>query len=129
MGYPYCDPLAALIVGVLVARMGYSFAFNALHDLMDRSLDPVTGQAIKEPLLATPGVAGIHDLKTRKSGDLILVDVHIEVPGELSVIAGHDIAVDAHNRVMADHNVLNVMIHIDPHEPSVSPVAAYHEPM
>ena len=116
MGHPYCDPIAALIVGVLVARMGYSFAFNALHDPMDRSVDPVTGQAIKETLLSTPGVAGLHDLKTRKSGDLILVDVHIEVPGELSVIAGHDIAVDAHNRVMADHNVLNIMIHIDPYE-------------
>ncbi|KLP39598.1 cation diffusion facilitator family transporter [Enterobacter ludwigii] len=83
---------------------------------MDRSVDPVTEHAIRETLLVTPGVAGLHDLKTRKSGDLILVDVHIEVPGELSVIAGHDIAVDAHNRVMADHNVLNIMIHIDPYE-------------
>ncbi|MGN5575224.1 cation diffusion facilitator family transporter [Enterobacter sp. Lyrl_3] len=129
MGHPYCDTIAALIVGVLVARMGYSFAFNALHDLMDRSIDPVAEQAIRETLLSTPGVAGLHDLKTRKSGDLILVDVHIEVPGELSVIAGHDIAVDAHNRVMADQNVLNVMIHIDPHEPGVSQVAAYNKPM
>lgn len=128
MGHPYCDPIAALIVGVLVARMGYTFAFNALHDLMDRSVDPVTERAIKETLLSTQGVAGLHDLKTRKSGDLILVDVHIEVPGILSVSAGHDIAVSARNRVLTSHNVLNVMIHIDPYEPGVSQVAAYNEP-
>lgn len=125
MGHPYCDPIAALIVGVLVARMGYTFAFNALHDLMDRSVDPVTEHAIRETLLVTPGVAGLHDLKTRKSGDLILVDVHIEVPGELSVIAGHDIAVDAHNRVLTRHNVLNVMIHIDPCEPGENHLASF----
>ncbi len=125
MGHPYCDPIAALIVGVLVARMGYTFAFTALHDLMDRSVDPVTEQAIKDTLLTTPGVAGLHDLKTRKSGDLILVDVHIEVFGELSVIAGHGIAVDAHNRVLTSHNVLNVMIHIDPCEPGKNHFASF----
>ncbi|MGJ3449094.1 cation transporter dimerization domain-containing protein, partial [Enterobacter sp. PTB] len=64
-------------------------------------------------------------LKTRKSGDLILVDVHIEVPGELSVIAGHDIAVNARNRVITSHNVLNVMIHIDPCEPGKYHLASF----
>lgn len=54
--------------------------------------------------------------KTRKAGDLILVDVHIEVPGELSVRAGHAIALAVRENVLARHEVLQVMIHIDPYE-------------
>ncbi|HHA1936304.1 TPA: cation transporter dimerization domain-containing protein [Enterobacter ludwigii] len=96
---------------------------------MDRSGVPVTEQAIRETLLATPGVAGRHDLKTRKSGALALAEVYTEVPGALSVGEGHDIAVNAHNRVLTSHTVLNVIIHIDPYKPGVSQVAAYNEPV
>ena len=59
-------------------------------------------------------MAGLHDLKTRKAGDLVLVDVHLEVAGELSVAEGHQIARQARERVMAQHPVLNVMVHLDP---------------
>ena len=53
-------------------------------------------------------------MKTRKAGDLVLVDVHLEVAGELSVAEGHQIARQARERVMAQHPVLNVMVHLDP---------------
>jgi divalent metal cation (Fe/Co/Zn/Cd) transporter len=48
-------------------------------------------------------------------GDMIVVDAHIEVDGQLSVEAGHDIAVSARSRVMERHRVLNVMTHVDPY--------------
>jgi divalent metal cation (Fe/Co/Zn/Cd) transporter len=94
--------------------MGYRFAATALHDLMDRAVDEETQRAIAGTLRATPGVAGLHDLKTRKAGDLVLVDVHLEVAGEMSVAEGHQIARQARERVMAQHPVLNVMVHLDP---------------
>ena len=81
---------------------------------MDRSLEPDMEHEIRTCLLSTEGVINIHDLKTRKMGDLALVDVHLEVNGKLSVKEGHDIAVNARNRVMSKFNVLNVMTHIDP---------------
>ena len=115
-GFAWFDPLAALAVGLLIARMGYRFAVSALHDLMDRAVDEEMQQAIADTLRATPGVAGLHDLKTRKAGDLVLVDVHLEVAGELSVAEGHQIARQARERVMAQHPVLNVMVHLDPCE-------------
>jgi divalent metal cation (Fe/Co/Zn/Cd) transporter len=107
------DLVAALIVGIFIAHMGYKFSADALHDLMDRSLEPDMEHEIRTCLLSTEGV-NIHDLKTRKMGDLALVDVHLEVNGKLSVKEGHDIAVNARNRVMSKFNVLNVMTHIDP---------------
>jgi cation diffusion facilitator family transporter len=117
-GYPLLDPIAALIVGFMVARMGWSFGWDALHDLMDRSVDEAEVQAIRATLTATPGVIGVHDVRARKMGDMIVVDAHIEVDATISVEAGHDIAVDARQRVLQRHRVLNLMTHVDPwHRP------------
>ena len=113
-GYPILDPIAAAIVGFMVARMGWSFGWDALHDLMDRAIDDEEIAAIRETLEQTPGVKGVHDLRTRKMGDLIVADAHIEVDAAISVEAGHDIAVEARSRVMQRHRVLNLMTHVDP---------------
>lgn len=113
-GFTWLDPVAAMIVGVMITLMGYRFATDALHDLMDRSVDTVTEQEIKKTILAVPGVDGLHDVKTRKAGDLILVDAHLEVNAFLSVKEGHDIAVAVKKRVLEDHQVLNIMLHVDP---------------
>ncbi|APW44499.1 cation diffusion facilitator family transporter [Rhodoferax saidenbachensis] len=128
MGYPLLDPIAALIVGFMVGRMGWSFGWDALHDLMDRAVDEQEVQAIRTTVLTTPGVAGVHDIRTRKMGDMVVVDVHIEVDATLTVEAGHNIAVAARAAVMQRHRVLNVMTHVDPaqrpdadHAPPTSP--------
>ena len=113
-GYPILDPLAALIVGLMVAKMGWKFGWDALHDLMDRGVDEQEVEAIRRTLVETPGVAGVHDVRTRKMGDMIVVDAHIEIDGTLTVEAGHDIAVAAQQRVMQRHRVLNMMTHVDP---------------
>ena len=64
--------------------------------------------------MQTPGVLGVHDLRTRKMGDMIMVDAHLEVDGALSVWEGHDIANRARDRVMRQLPVLDVMTHLDP---------------
>lgn len=113
-GVPLLDPIAALIVGLMVVRMGWQFGWNALSDLMDRGADDAEVAAIRRTLQETPGVAGVHDLRTRKAGDMLLVDAHLEVDAALSVEEGHAIAVHARQRVMRQHRVLNLMTHIDP---------------
>ena len=117
-GYPILDPIAALIVGCMVSKMGWGFGWDALHDLMDRSADEQEVAAIRQTLVGTPGVRSVHDVRTRKMGDMVVVDVHIEVDASLSVEAGHAIAVQARQRVLQRHRVLNVMTHVDPwHRP------------
>jgi len=113
-GYPILDPIAALIVGFMVARMGWEFGWGALHDLMDRAVDDEEVQAIRSTLAGSPGILGVHDLRTRKMGDMIVVDVHLEVDAQLTVEAGHDIAVEARQRVLQRHRVINLMTHVDP---------------
>lgn len=119
-GYPLLDPIAALIVGFLIARMGWVFGWRALHDLVDHAADAVEVAAIRDTLLNTPGVISVHDLRTRKMGDLIAVDAHLEVDATITVEAGHDIAVVARQRVMQRHRVLDLMTHVDPyHRPDL----------
>ena len=113
-GYPILDPIAALIVGFMVARMGWGFGWDAMHDLMDRAVDEQEVEAIRRTLMETPGVSDVHDVRTRKMGDMIVVDAHIEVNALITVEAGHDIAVEARQRVLKRHRVLNLMTHVDP---------------
>ncbi|MFW6852325.1 cation diffusion facilitator family transporter [Burkholderia gladioli] len=117
LGYPILDPLAALIVGTMVTRMGARFAWTAINDLMDRAVDDEEVARIGETVGATPGVLGFHALRTRKMGDMILVDVHLEVEASRSIVEGHEIATAVENNLMSRHRVLGVMTHVDPVAP------------
>ena len=114
LGFPILDSVGALIVGLMIIRTGWSFSWDALNDLMDRAVSEEEHQHIEKIILSTEGVLGCHDLRTRKMGDMILVDVHIEVDANATVQVGHDIALTAANQVKAELPVLNVMTHIDP---------------
>ena len=114
LGYPFLDPVAALIVGLMVSRMGGSFAWDALNDLMDRAVSKEQFEQICQLLGSTPGVKEVHNVRTRKMGDMIAVDAHLTVDADLSIREGHDIALAARDRVMLALPVLSVMTHLDP---------------
>jgi cation diffusion facilitator family transporter len=114
LGYHSFDLIAAIIVGVMILKMGWTFSYEAIHALTDKAADTDEVEKIKKIILETPGVINVHDLRTRKVGDSIIADVHIEVKGDLTVAEGHAIAVEARNRVMRSSRVLNLMTHIDP---------------
>lgn len=119
-GYPILDPIAALVVGGMIVKMGWTFTWDSLHDLMDRAADEQEIAAIRDTLKQTPGIKGVHDLRTRKMGDMIIVDAHIEVDSSITVEHGHAIAVAARENVMRRHRVLNLMTHVDPwHRPDL----------
>lgn len=113
-GFPLADPLAALIVGLMIIRMGWKFSFVSFNDLMDQAVDEGTELRIRGHLLSTPGVHGIHALKTRKLGDMIWVEVDLEMDGALTIAQGHAIATEARKRVMQYEPVLDVTTHFDP---------------
>lgn len=119
-GVRLLDPIAAAIVGFLVARMGWVFGWDALQDLSDRALDESATADIRQLLIATPGVRDVHELRTRKTGDLALVDAHILVDPLISVSEGHYIAESARAKVMTDKRVLDALIHVDPENDAVA---------
>jgi cation diffusion facilitator family transporter len=114
MGVALLDPIAALVVGLMVTRMGWSFMWTSTQDLTDRAATQEQISGIAADILATPGVLGLHQLKTRKTGDMILADVHLEIDARLTVAQGHAIARQAKLTVMQRHSVLYLMTHVDP---------------
>jgi cation diffusion facilitator family transporter len=116
MGHPVFDIVGALIVGLLIAKTGFTFSWNSLHDLMDRATSAHEVEKIKQLIISLPEVKGYHKLRTRKMGDAIFVDVHIELDGEMTVKQSHDIEAKIRKKVSANLPVFDMMIHIDPYE-------------
>ncbi len=122
MGFAYGDMLAAAIVGFMILRMGFSFVKDAMKELVDTALPASETSAIKRTLLATPGVKGLHELRTRRMARHALVDAHIQVEPRISVSEGHRIAEEARLQVLAAHeDVLDVLVHIDPERDGAGP--------
>ncbi|WP_454824451.1 cation diffusion facilitator family transporter [Paraburkholderia xenovorans] len=119
-GVRLLDPIAAAIVGFMVARMGWMFGWDALQDLSDRALDDATTANMRALLLSTPGVRDVHEVRTRKMGDFALLDAHILVDPLISVSEGHYIAESARLRVLTDSRVLDALIHVDPENDAVA---------
>ncbi|SAK40481.1 cation diffusion facilitator family transporter [Caballeronia fortuita] len=121
-GFRILDPIAAALVGFLIGKMGWTFAWDALQDLSDRALDQSTTDDLRAILSGTPGVREVHELRTRKMGDLAIVDAHILVDPLISVSEGHYIAESARANVMADTRVIDALIHVDPELDELNPL-------
>lgn len=116
-GWRFLDLLAAALMGFMVLRMGGKLAWGALQELIDTGLDAAQVAAIRATLEGTPGVLGLHALRTRRMAHQALVDAHVLVNPRISVSEGHRIAEAARARVLRDHSeVLDVLVHIDPEE-------------
>ncbi|OGS99418.1 MAG: cation diffusion facilitator family transporter [Gallionellales bacterium RIFCSPLOWO2_12_FULL_59_22] len=116
LGFAFLDLMAAAVVGMMIARMGFRLALEALAELIDTGLDEKTVGAIRQTLIDTSGVRGLHDLRTRKMADNALVDAHILVDPRISVSEGHYIAESARQAVLNRHHVMDVLVHIDPED-------------
>jgi cation diffusion facilitator family transporter len=116
LGYTFLDLIAAAVVGVMIAYMGFQFARDAMLELVDTGLEPEEVRAIRNTLKSVPGVRGLHELRTRKMADNALVDAHIMVDPHISVSEGHYIAEAARAAVLNSHHVMDVMVHIDPED-------------
>jgi hypothetical protein len=107
--------VAAVIVGFMILRMGAVFSWDALRELMDEGVSDLEVAAIRETVRVTPGVVGLHELRTRRMAQKILIDAHVQVDGHISVSEGHRIGDEVRRRVLAAHDdVLDMLVHIDP---------------
>jgi hypothetical protein len=117
MGYRYLEPLAAALVGFMIVRMGLKLAYAALRELIDTGVAPEEVARIRASVMATPGVLDVHELRTRRMAQRVLVDAHVRVDARISVSEGHRIAELARHRVrLAHEDVLDVLVHVDTEE-------------
>lgn len=116
-GYPLLDPLAGGVVALMIGKAGTDIFFDAMRDLMDSSLQDNEIHRINEIIGSTPGVRQFHDLRTRRIGGQVLIDVHILVDPGISVTEGHNISENVRHKVsQAFPNVQDVLVHVDAEE-------------
>jgi cation diffusion facilitator family transporter len=113
-GYPIMDPIAAIIVAVMILKVGYDIAFSGLSDLMDTALSEEETRRIETMINGLPGVIQTHNLRTRRIGGEVLMDVHILVSYEASVTEGHLIAEGVRRELIRTmDNVKDILVHVD----------------
>jgi cation diffusion facilitator family transporter len=114
-GYETADDWSALLAAVVIAWNGVSLARKALDDVMDVAASPELEREIRSVARIVPGVVGLDKCRIRKSGLSYLVDLHVEVSGELTVTQGHDIAgAVKHALLAAPLQISDVIVHIEP---------------
>ncbi len=114
LGMPYLDPVAAIGVSVLIARVGWELLWQSVAELSDAALSRERVAVIRRAIRGVEGVHDLHLLRTRQAGPDALVDVHVQVNPHISVSEGHRIAEHIRERLIADlDEVSDVLVHID----------------
>jgi cation diffusion facilitator family transporter len=124
LGFAFADAVAAIVVGAMIVKTGAEFAWTAMRELIDTGVDAEEVERIRNTIRATPGVIGLHELRTRRMAQKVLVDAHIQVDAYISVSEGHWIGEEVRRRVLAAHeDVIDLLVHVDPEEDFHLPVA------
>ncbi|MGV6858287.1 MAG: cation diffusion facilitator family transporter [bacterium] len=116
-GLNYFDSIAALIVALMIGRMGWGLLWQSSQELIDAALDEETVARIREAIMEVDGVVSLHRLRTRRSGSDAFADVHIQVPSHVSVSEGHQIAEAVRSAVTGSiEEISDVTVHTDPED-------------
>jgi cation diffusion facilitator family transporter len=117
LGYGWIEAWSALFIGLLIGKMGITLAWEALHDLADRSIGEEVHQQIRREIRAVPGVENVHELRSRRMGDHVFIDVHIQVDNFISVSEGHQIGDAVMLRLKEKVPELSdITLHVDPED-------------
>lgn len=118
-GYESADDWAALLACTVIGLNGWRILRIALGEMMDTAVPVLLQEEIRQRAAAVPEVVRVEKCRTRKSGLGLMVEIHIEVDGELKVREGHAIAHTVSDRLRASpHRIQFVMVHVEPAHPA-----------
>ncbi|MBR5686169.1 MAG: cation transporter [Muribaculaceae bacterium] len=109
------DPIAAIAVSVLILVLAYRLGKPAVEELLEVSLPQEEQDKIADIVNGTEGVRAFHNLRTRRNGNLRVVDMHIKVDGELSVTQSHEITRDIERQLSEALGEVMTNIHVEPY--------------
>jgi len=114
-GMRVMDPVAAGLTSFFIFHIGYQGFKNSAHELMDRQPEEEAVGAIAALASGIEGVDGVHEIRARRSGQFLIVDLKLDMNPEMTVKRSHDIATLVKSRIFEQFpNVGDVMIHINP---------------
>ncbi|CAH0295345.1 cation diffusion facilitator family transporter [Pseudomonas brassicacearum] len=115
-GWYQLDAWFGLGIAIYILWSAVQIARESFAVLMDQELPPNVSQHMLELACAVPGVLGAHDLRTRISGNHWFVQLHLELPGELTLSVAHGISDQAADAIHHAYPKAEVLVHADPSE-------------
>ncbi|MDD9302668.1 MAG: cation transporter [Desulfobacter sp.] len=114
----FLDQVGAILVSVFIVKVGLDILFSSIGELLDTSMSSQDLEVVKQIITQTPGVLGVHKIRTRKLAGSFYMDLHLEVDGKLTVFQGHNIA-EKVKQVLVEKNtrIIDVMVHLEPYGP------------
>lgn len=112
-GLPWIDPLAAVVVGILIIKTGWDIFREASHNLTD-GFNSEQLDSINQSINKVSGVKRISSIRARVSGNNILLDIIVRVSSDLSVIEGHNITENIEERLRNEFNITEAVVHVEP---------------
>jgi cation diffusion facilitator family transporter len=116
-GYPALDALGAIGVSLLIGKIGWSLGWSGIRELVDTGATGEQLAEITDNIRDAEGVEAFHDLRTRRMGKALLVEVHVLVGSQVTVSEGHMIGDRVRARLLrACDYISEVLVHIDPED-------------
>lgn len=120
-GFAFLDTIAAIVVALMIIKMGWDYGWNSIKELVDTAVNPTLLAQIEAVIQNVEGVKKIHQLRSRFMGENVLIDVHILVHPKISVSEGHYIAQHVHQALVQQiKSVTDVIVHVDPEDDEIS---------
>jgi len=113
-GWPQLDALFGFGIALYILWSALQIARESTAILMDKELPVDVSEDMASRVLAIEGVLGVHDLRTRVSGNQWFVQLHIELPGQLPLHHAHGLCVQASEVIRQQYPKADVMVHPDP---------------
>jgi cation diffusion facilitator family transporter len=112
------DDWAALVACLVIAWNGVRLFRGGLRELLDANAPPTVHGRIRAIARSVEGVQGVDELRVRRSGLVYLVDIHVEVDGDLTVRRGHSLGHRVKDRLLdSELPILDVLVHVEPPRP------------
>jgi ferrous-iron efflux pump FieF len=113
-GLSWIDPLVAFTIVAALLAGATGIGRRSLDMLMDRELPQEERSRILALALAHPEARGAHDLRTRRAGSNVFIEMHLELDGSLPLRRAHDIAHEVEDRIRAAFPGADIVVHQEP---------------
>ena len=113
-GFSNADAIFAILLGGYILWSALQIGYDAIQTLLDRQLPEEECQQISDICCAVEGVRGIHDLKTRISGPMRFIQLHLELDDDLPLVKAHELADLAEMQLKEQFPISDILIHMDP---------------
>jgi ferrous-iron efflux pump FieF len=113
-GRPIIDPLIGLGVVLVLLYSAFRVGRHALDMLMDRELPAEARARIRKLALGHPRAHNVHDLRTRRAGSDVFIELHLELDADLNLEQAHDITHEVETRIRAAFPEADILVHQEP---------------